>query len=857
MIPKLYNDTYTSLLGELNDLLECKVTEERNGQFELALIYVAGYPFADDLIKENIIVAHANDTLLNQKFRIYNVKKITKKRIKILARHISFDLNYDFIKNINLTNQSCEYALNTIFRNSQFSKHYRGYSNIVNAQNYKISKVNCLKAIAGAEGSIIDTFGTGAEILRDNENIHVLNARGHDNGVVIEYAKNLTGFDCDEDITDLITRIYPYATYTNENNEEITVTITGDFVDSPLINNYSHPYIRDIDFSDKFEDGEIPTEAKLISLAKAKYIVDKVDIVKCSYKIEFIPLSKCLGYEGLDDRISLCDKVTIKHNVYRINTQAKVIKAVYNVLIERYHSMSLGEPRTTLGDVIGGSGEDGKQGPPGKPGKDGVNGAHGTNSYFHIKYSNVPNPTTSAQMQETPGDYIGTYVDNVYEDSNDPTKYTWSRFKGQDGNNGENGLPGVDGSDGKTSYLHIKYSNDGKTFTANNGETPGDWIGQYVDFIQTDSLDFNTYTWSKIKGEMGPEGPQGPPGEEFPNTLPNTPTLTANVYGFGSIELNWTFDSKVYYTYELYASKTENFTPNVMDLICEGQVSSFLFQVKPNETWYFKVCGKNSYGKRTAFSTQVSTTTPLVTDLSNYVDKMSIGDALIGTLNLERGWVGQLKGNWIDAKQLTVTDGNGKRTLDIDSFGNVNLNVSTLQVLSEDVTTGSDVKSIISTSPDDIVIGFNKINKFIEITQLNGIKVNHNDGSYTRMNGDGIARYVNGSAREYKYITYITEVTLRNDTTMAASMVGTYTNTIPTAFRVKGIKCFASLGTFYAFDAIYSYGDHPMSNPVSMLSVSPVTINESDWTYRFSYNISGTNGVKSYWQLKLNLMFTG
>lgn len=562
MIPKLYNDTYTSLLGELNDLLECKVTEERNGQFELALIYVAGYPFADDLIKENIIVAHANDTLLNQKFRIYNVKKITKKRIKILARHISFDLNYDFIKNINLTNQSCEYALNTIFRNSQFSKHYRGYSNIVNAQNYKISKVNCLKAIAGAEGSIIDTFGTGAEILRDNENIHVLNARGHDNGVVIEYAKNLTGFDCDEDITDLITRIYPYATYTNENNEEITVTITGDFVDSPLINNYSHPYIRDIDFSDKFEDGEIPTEAKLISLAKAKYIVDKVDIVKCSYKIEFIPLSKCVGYEGLDDRISLCDKVTIKHNVYRINTQAKVIKAVYNVLIERYHSMSLGEPRTTLGDVIGGSGEDGKQGPPGLPGKDG-----------------------------------------------DP-------------------------------------------------------------------------------------GPQGPAGEEFPDTLPAIPTLTANVYGFGSIELNWTFESKVYYTYELYASKTEGFTPNVMDLICEGQVSSFLFQVKPNETWYFKVCGKNSYGKRTAFSEEVEVVTTKVDDLSNYVANAAIGDALIGTLRFDRGWVGTLAANYIDAKNLSVTDGNGLRTLDIDSYGNVNLNVASIKIVGRNVATEESVKSV-------------------------------------------------------------------------------------------------------------------------------------------------------------------
>ena len=53
---------------------------------------------------------------------------------------------------------------------------------------------NILEAIGGKEGSILDTFGNGAELLRDNENIHILNKRGYDNSVTIEYKKNLTGF---------------------------------------------------------------------------------------------------------------------------------------------------------------------------------------------------------------------------------------------------------------------------------------------------------------------------------------------------------------------------------------------------------------------------------------------------------------------------------------------------------------------------------------------------------------------------------------------------------------------------------------------------------------------------------------
>lgn len=149
----------------------------------------------------------------------------------------------------------------------------------------------------------------------------------------------------------------------------------------------------------------------------------------------------------------------------------------------------------------------------GDDGMPGVPGADGKTSYFHIKYSSVQNPTSASQMTETPSDYIGTYVDYTQADSTDPKKYTWARFKGF---NGEDGLPGVNGEDGKTSYLHIKYSdNGGLSFTANNGEEPGAYIGQYVDFIQKDSDNPTDYTWSLIKGESGAAGSDATTGEYY------------------------------------------------------------------------------------------------------------------------------------------------------------------------------------------------------------------------------------------------------------------------------------------------------------------------------------------------------
>ncbi|MEG1588628.1 MAG: collagen-like protein [Mucinivorans sp.] len=160
----------------------------------------------------------------------------------------------------------------------------------------------------------------------------------------------------------------------------------------------------------------------------------------------------------------------------------------------------------------GAPGVDGKDGLPGLQGADGlqgvpgVAGADGRTSYFHIKYSEVANPT-SAQITEVPSAFIGTYTDFIASDSADPASYKWARLEGLQGQDGTQGIPGVNGENGQTTYLHIKYSNDGgATFTANGGETSGTWIGQCTNFTLNDPTIVGAYKWSKIKGDHGAKG---------------------------------------------------------------------------------------------------------------------------------------------------------------------------------------------------------------------------------------------------------------------------------------------------------------------------------------------------------------
>lgn len=154
-----------------------------------------------------------------------------------------------------------------------------------------------------------------------------------------------------------------------------------------------------------------------------------------------------------------------------------------------YSGLQMSKTFTVAKSKQGQSGENGTPGPAGQDGK---------TSYFHVKYSSNPDGNP---MTETPNTYIGTYVDFTQADSTDPSDYTWARLEGMQG---EQGIPGTNGENGQTSYLHIKYSNDGgNSFTPNNGETPGDYIGQYVDFTQADSTDPKRYSWSLTKGEAG------------------------------------------------------------------------------------------------------------------------------------------------------------------------------------------------------------------------------------------------------------------------------------------------------------------------------------------------------------------
>lgn len=130
-------------------------------------------------------------------------------------------------------------------------------------------------------------------------------------------------------------------------------------------------------------------------------------------------------------------------------------------------------------------------------GEKGNTGANGQTSHVHFAFAD--NATGGGFSLTTPKAYMGWYADFNEAASTDPTKYRWSKWKG------DQGLPGKPGADGKTSYFHMAYADsaDGRTGFSFK-ESGQQYQGYYTDFVQANSTDPTKYTWmdrlANIKG---------------------------------------------------------------------------------------------------------------------------------------------------------------------------------------------------------------------------------------------------------------------------------------------------------------------------------------------------------------------
>ena len=356
----LYDIDATTEICVLDEVLECLVTEEQNSIFELEMTYSIYSSNFSNLKNNRVLKAKASDELGEQLFRIYYISNEVNGKIYIKAQHITYDLIDNFIEGLTCTKSTCEQSFQAMLNKCQFEHKFNGYSDIEHTSTYNVNRCNALEAILGMKGSLLDTYGNGAKLKRDNYNIYLNKARGGNNGVTIEYSKNIIGYKREIDETGLITCIYPFAKVQREFGEEDNVTTIEEtivlperFINSKYINNYPHPKILAVDYSEK----EVKDIESLRTQANKYFSETKKDIPNINYKVEFIYLHQTLEYEELNlkalETVGMGDVVTIIDERIGMNVEASVIKTVFNPLLNRYESIELGNFKTGINDIIG------------------------------------------------------------------------------------------------------------------------------------------------------------------------------------------------------------------------------------------------------------------------------------------------------------------------------------------------------------------------------------------------------------------------------------------------------------------------------------------------------------------------
>ena len=353
MIPILYDalekDFSTNGIGLLTDAESCIVTEERNGIYELVLTYPAKGHLADHITEDMIIKAKANDEDKPQLFRIYKSGKAIGSNITWYAEHVRYELNGNPIENFKISGANADMALRTILGMAVLPHDFTSTSDIQTANSTEIEGVVSVgNALGGTAGSILDVWG--GEYHFDNYKIELKKQRGQDNGVTIEYGKNLIDAKQEKNIADIATVIFPYSKYQPAGeDQEKYISLTEKILIHKDVKNFATMRCTIVDFSKEWESGTIVTEDMLRKKA-TEYLNKMSTEPKISITLSFAALKKTKDYKNLQafENVKLCDTVTVKILPLGISAKAKITKVKYDSIKERYESLEIGETRTNL-----------------------------------------------------------------------------------------------------------------------------------------------------------------------------------------------------------------------------------------------------------------------------------------------------------------------------------------------------------------------------------------------------------------------------------------------------------------------------------------------------------------------------
>lgn len=345
MIPILSSTTTLTGngLGRLSDALSCLVTHEINGIYELQMRYPVTGNIFDELATDCIIWADTDSYTQQQGFRVYRITRPLNGIVTVYARHLCYDMSGYVCPPYNktsLTTALASLAASCVPSGCPFT--FTSPRTVATA--YKTATPMSLwQMMGGVAGSLLDVYG--GEWDFNNYTATLRTQLGSDRGMSIRYSKNMTALEQDASIEAQYGGIFPYW-YNSESGTLVTlpenyITVAG-----------GGSRVLCIDFSDEFQDA--PTEAQLRNRATQYASANKVGEVSIQWKVEFVPLQKSAEYKNAAalEAVQLGDTVHVYYEPMNLNATARAVKTEYNVLLDRFETVTLGRVKQNLAKIV-------------------------------------------------------------------------------------------------------------------------------------------------------------------------------------------------------------------------------------------------------------------------------------------------------------------------------------------------------------------------------------------------------------------------------------------------------------------------------------------------------------------------
>ena len=256
MRPILYEQDETLFrtngIGVLHDAEECKVTEVRNGKFELEMVYPLQGEWMTEILQNRYILARPNDYDKPHAFRIYDTAvDLEANHVTVKAVTITDDLAGNLVKPFSISfSVTPNGAWSVVTAAVVDPIRYRFWSDISASYDFgNPEATNILSLINGADNSMVKTYG--GEVKRENDTIYLFRRRGRDHVTTIRPRKNLKNIKITTNMNGKFTRILPFAKYTPEGENQQEQTIYGDIITSDHYDDYYVKRIVPIDVSQK------------------------------------------------------------------------------------------------------------------------------------------------------------------------------------------------------------------------------------------------------------------------------------------------------------------------------------------------------------------------------------------------------------------------------------------------------------------------------------------------------------------------------------------------------------------------------------------------------------------------------